>query len=103
MEQKYSNDISTEKLREWIENFPRILDRITHSNSYLLAKLDHFLSEDVIFGSDALPHGALWRSLRNDREALMSLLRIKQHRNELRDVQNELKQLIPKANEVRRR
>ncbi|EEU49017.1 uncharacterized protein NECHADRAFT_75761 [Fusarium vanettenii 77-13-4] len=102
MEQKYSNDISTEKLREWIENFPRILDRITHSNSYLLAKLDHFLSEDVIFGSDALPHGALWRSLRNDREALMSLLRIKQHRNELRDVQNELKQLIPKANEVRR-
>lgn len=74
-----------------------------HANFSLIAKLDHFLEEDVMFGQDALPRGPLWQSLQNDGDSIKSLLRIRQHRNELRGFDRELRQMLIACEEVRRK
>ncbi|KAI8684844.1 hypothetical protein NCS57_00151500 [Fusarium keratoplasticum] len=95
--------ISAKELQNWIEKFPEALNHVIHSTSNLVRKLDHFLEEDVIFGPDAQPRGVLWQSLQNDAAASRSLLRIKQHRNKLRDIDTELRQLAIACKEVRRK
>ncbi|RSL77252.1 hypothetical protein CEP51_009234 [Fusarium floridanum] len=96
------NYVSPEDIQEWMSQFEDALERVTNTNSSLFLKLDHFLTEDVIFGTDALPRGALWRSVQDDPDALRSLLRIKQHRNHLRDIQSEFHQIILHARAERR-
>ncbi|RSL88873.1 hypothetical protein CEP52_015067 [Fusarium oligoseptatum] len=95
--------ISAKERQNWLEKFPRALNFVIHANSSLIVKLDHFLEEDVMFGQDALPRGVLWQSLQRDADALNSLLRIKQYRNELRGIDGELRQMVVDCEEVRRK
>lgn len=100
MRQDSTNDISPKEIQEWTDKFPSVLARVSQSNFSLFLKLEQFLKEDVVLDTDSLPRGALWHSLRSDPESLRSLLRIKQCRDDLRDIQDELQQLILTLNEV---
>ncbi|KAI8719895.1 hypothetical protein NCS52_00771800 [Fusarium sp. LHS14.1] len=92
------SDISpADGIHEWMRKFQGALEPVRGSTSNLVRKLDHFLSEDVILGIDGLPLGVLWRSLQSQPDALRSLLRIKQYRDKLRDVESEFLQLNMKA------
>lgn len=100
MQQDSTYCVSAEDLQEWLEKFPHTLALVLRSTSNLVTRLDHFLCEDVMLGNDALPHGALWRSLKNDSEALGSLLGIKQNLHDLKTIQGDLEQLNVKVDEV---
>ncbi|RSM21098.1 hypothetical protein CDV31_000146 [Fusarium ambrosium] len=95
--------ISAKELQHWIEKFPEVLNNVTHATSSLVRKLDHFLEEDVIFGQDARPRGALWQGLQSDSDALRSLQIIKQYRDDMYDIEGELKQLEIAYEGVRRK
>ncbi|RTE79654.1 hypothetical protein BHE90_005831 [Fusarium euwallaceae] len=94
--------IPTKEMNTWLEKFPRTLSHVTYSTANMVTKLDYFLTEDVIFSRDGLPQGVLWQSLQYDPNALQSLLEIQQHRNQLRDIAGELRQLTLACKEVRR-
>ncbi|RSL55960.1 hypothetical protein CEP53_006944 [Fusarium sp. AF-6] len=89
--------VPPEDIQEWMGKFRDILEQVTDSHSSLLLKLDHFLSEDVMLDTDALPRGRLWRSLQSDAGSLKALLRIKQYHHELRDIEVELRRLLRKT------
>ncbi|RMJ09624.1 hypothetical protein CDV36_010751 [Fusarium kuroshium] len=95
--------ISAKELQIWIEKFPGALNIVIHSNFNLIVKLDRFLEEDVMLDPDALPRGVLWRSLQSDQDALKSLLRINEYRNQLRGIDAELRQMLTACEEVRRK
>ncbi|RSL64956.1 hypothetical protein CEP54_004427 [Fusarium duplospermum] len=97
-----AQDISTEEVNTWLEKFPKTLSHVTYSTSNLVAKLEYFLKDDVIFGPDGLPRGVLWQSLQYDPNALQSLLEIQYHRSQLRDIAGDLRQLALACEEVRR-
>ncbi|RSL44117.1 hypothetical protein CEP54_014822 [Fusarium duplospermum] len=92
-------ETSPEDIQKWMGKFRDALEHVINRNSSLILKLDQFLSEDVMFGPDALPRGILWRNLQSDADSLRSLLRIKQYRNKLGDIESEFRLLLQKAEE----
>ncbi|KAI8719507.1 hypothetical protein NCS52_00731400 [Fusarium sp. LHS14.1] len=95
--------ISPKELQDWIEKFPEAVNKVAHSTSSVVRKLDLFLKEDVMMGPNAQPQGVLWQSLQSDSDALRSLQIIKQYRDDLCDIKGELEQLEIACEGVRRK
>ncbi|KAF4457961.1 hypothetical protein F53441_216 [Fusarium austroafricanum] len=91
-----------QRMQEWRKYFPSTLSKITHFNSRLAEKVSHFLTDDVMVGSDEIPYGPLWQGLQADPGAFRSLRMIKYFCDQLRDIDRNLGQLKDAFEDVRR-
>ncbi|CCT63504.1 uncharacterized protein FFUJ_00481 [Fusarium fujikuroi IMI 58289] len=88
---------------EWIKRFPLILNKLVHFNSRLAEKVSHFLTDDVMVGSDEVPYGPLWQGLQAELGAIKSLRAIKRYCIQLRDINTGLEHLREAFEDVRRK
>ncbi|KAF5973027.1 arginyl-tRNA synthetase [Fusarium bulbicola] len=88
---------------QWIKRFPLILNKLVHFNSRLGEKVNNFLTDDVMVGSDEIPHGPLWQGLEAELGAIKSLRAIKRHCIQLRDINTGLEHLREAFEDVRRK
>ncbi|KAF5685183.1 arginyl-tRNA synthetase [Fusarium denticulatum] len=100
------NTISEDRspaMEQWIKCFPLTLNKLVHFNSRLGEKVNHFLTDDVMVGSDGIPHGPLWQGLEAELGAIKSLRAIKRHCSQLRDINTGLEHLREAFEDVRRK
>ncbi|KAK7598899.1 hypothetical protein V3481_000512 [Fusarium oxysporum f. sp. vasinfectum] len=88
---------------EWIKRFPLILNKLVQFNSSLSKKVSHFLTDDVMVGSDEVPYGPLWQGLQAELGAIKSLRAIKRYCSQLRDINTGLEHLREAFEDVRRK
>ncbi|KAF5558645.1 arginyl-tRNA synthetase [Fusarium mexicanum] len=100
------NTISEDRspaMDQWIKRFPLILNKLVHFNSRLGEKINHFLTDDVMVGSDGIPYGPLWQGLQAEPGAIKSLRAIRSYCSQLRDVSAGLEHLREAYEDVRRK
>ncbi|KAF5635473.1 arginyl-tRNA synthetase [Fusarium tjaetaba] len=107
---KYStelyNTISEDRspaMDQWIKRFPLILNKLVHFNSRLAEKVNHFLTDDSMVGSDGIPYGPLWQGLQAEPGAIKSLRAIRRYCSQLRDINTGLEHLREAYEDVRRK
>ncbi|EWG36358.1 hypothetical protein FVEG_00425 [Fusarium verticillioides 7600] len=107
---KYSielyNTISEDRspaMDQWIKRFPLILNKLVHFNSRLGEKVNHFLTDDAMVGSDGIPYGPLWQGLQAEPGAIKSLRAIRRYCGLLRDINAGLEHLREAYEDVRRK
>lgn len=88
---------------QWIKRFPLILNKLVHFNSRLGEKVNHFLTDDAMVGSDGIPYGPLWQGLQAEPGAINSLRAIRQYCSQLRDINTGLEHLREAYEDVRRK